>query len=180
MAETFQLPINCGANEFVHVLKELKENQKGANAKVYFSSYPKWDSQTTEQQNKTTSFFLKLDDFVKAAVLSKATELTAANKANETERTTAWNKHDYTRMMHLRVEPACSAKWDIVMHPIKQRRVLDSRNSTMAPSLDGGSLADAADAWGSLAETMNDYENFRPQNELIQYHTVGDSHRIGE
>jgi len=52
---------------------------------------------------------------------------------------------------------------------VMSRRELDARKSE-APSLTGKStLAETTDAWKSLATIFMDYENFTPQNRLIQY-----------
>jgi len=49
------------------------------------------------------------------------------------------------------------------------RRDLDARKIE-APSLTGKStIAETTDAWKSLASIYMEYENFTPQNRLIQY-----------
>ena len=52
-----------------------------------------------------------------------------------------------------------------------KRDELDSRNSIDIPTISGtGSAADAFDPYNVLAERFMDYDSFRPQNGLIQYH----------
>jgi hypothetical protein len=52
----------------------------------------------------------------------------------------------------------------------KTRRELDCRNSVSAPSFTVFSMAEEDDGYGMLATIFNDYDEFRPQNLLIQYH----------
>ena len=178
MAEVRFFPEDVGCQEIIDVLKNLKETDWGENTKAFFPSYLSYDKQTKIQQSKTTVYFLNLENHIQVGVIASAKLLSDRNKTAQSERIVGWSKHDYARMLHLRVDPAVASAWDSVMHP-QIRRILDSRHSTSSPSVDGGSLADESNPWDTIAERFMDYEDTGYQNALIQYHTpIGSDYPI--
>jgi len=67
--------------------------------------------------------------------------------------------------MHLFKEPAAQRHWTNVNGVLKRAK-LDARKSN-------GELSEAANPFDCLAEIFNVYDNFRPQNAMVQYVSNG-------
>ena len=70
-------------------------------------------------------------------------------------------KDDIIRLMHLFKEPVAQRHWSN-LYGVLKRAELDARKSH-------GEHSEIANPLDCLAELFNDYENFRPQNAMVQY-----------
>ena len=73
-------------------------------------------------------------------------------------------KDDIVRLLHLFKEPMAQRHWTD-LYSVLSRPDLDARKS-------GGEYAVAANPLASLAEIFNNYEDFQPQNVMVEYVTA--------
>jgi hypothetical protein len=110
----------------VKLLQKL-DPEETISKKPFFKSYPaKWESLTTDQRNKTQSFWnLNLTDQVRARLLTSARDSLASDAIEENARQAQSNKHDLSRLLHIRKDPSCVADWTAALRE-KTRVELDT------------------------------------------------------
>jgi hypothetical protein len=123
--------------------------------KLFFKSYKKWNSLTSDQRNKATAYFNMLSDGVKIAVRNQVDNLSreAGNVARQQAAVTSGN--DRARFMHAMVDPANQPALSAANTPL-DRRQLDYSDGRQAP-------------WDTFADNFNNYDQFIYQNATIQH-----------
>ena len=108
-----------------------------------------------------TIIFILLLLFILADILeqSRADARDIADNAAVTNGQTT--KDDIARLIHLFKEPMAQRHWTD-LYSVLSRAELDARKS-------GGEYAVAANPLASLAEIYNDYDQFLPQNLMVEY-----------
>jgi hypothetical protein len=102
-------------------------------------------------------------------VLADATTESAAESRQEAAVTAQTSKDDIVRLLHLFKEPRAQRHWTN-LYSILSRPELDARKSSREYS-------ESANPLEFLAEIYNDYDNFLPQNLMVQYVSVSRNSR---
>lgn len=161
---------NCNPDSTITLMKATKPEDYGGNTKPFYSSYPLYSAMTIDQKSKTLKYFAKFTAEKKAAIIIVCQHVSLKAATAIKSRSESVHKDDLARLLQLRKDPNCQMPWTNAEKSLK-RDELDSRNSTDIPTISGtGSAADAFDPYNVLAERFMDYNSFRPQNGLIQYH----------
>ena len=161
---------NCNPDSMIALLKATKPEDYGGNKKPFYISYPVYSAMSIDQKTKTLKYFSKFTAEKKAAIIIVCQHVSRNVAAVAKSRSEAVHKDDLARLLELRKDPNCQMPWTNAEKSLK-RDELDSRNSIDIPTISGtGSAADAFDPYNVLAERFMDYDSFRPQNGLIQYH----------
>ena len=114
-----------------------------------------------------------LSDPGRAALLKKGQDQTGKAIAEKTKEP-AVHKNDLVRLIHLFKDPDSAMLWTNAFGTWS-RRQLDARHSD-TPNADGsGTLADETNPWPALAARFNDYDDFIPQNVMVQYKSSSSS-----
>lgn len=98
-------------------------------------------------------------------VVSEAQQDTVAASQSASTRNTQTSKDDIVRLIHLFKEPSAQRHWTN-LHGIMKRAELDARKSAPA-------YAEGANPLSHLAEIFNNYDEFTPQNLMVQYSSIG-------
>jgi hypothetical protein len=143
------------------IMKELLNlkntpNRPTKNDKEFWSSYitTKWAKFEVNQKARVVVFWE--ENITKAAreyILEEVRKLIGKEINVEKERC-YYTKHDFARIIHLRVDPAAAADWTAALRE-KSRLELDARHD-----------ADA-DPWNRLVEKFNNYEQYNYANNSI-------------
>ncbi|KAJ1413442.1 hypothetical protein B484DRAFT_170388 [Ochromonadaceae sp. CCMP2298] len=127
------------------------------------------------QKTATISFFGKLPQD-KTQVLLTVVREDSTREINAVADTGAaaskeppTTKDDMVRLLSLRTDCCAQMHWANAAEGHGSRGVTDARNSSAAPDGMGGSMAEPADPYGSLADIFNNYVEFTPENQLIVY-----------
>lgn len=135
--------------------------QKLVSKKGFFKSYGNsWEKLTTDQKNKTKSFWVKEVTAVdKAAIVNMATSTARQEAEASTARSANINKHDRARIIHMRADSRLYTKFTSAFASMS-RLQLDARKSDRPED---------QDAWADLAEAFNDYEEYNYKNACVEY-----------
>jgi hypothetical protein len=95
----------------------------------------------------------------------EAQQETVAETQSSSARNTQTSKDDIVRLIHLFKEPSVQRHWTN-LHGIMKRADLDARKAPAA-------YAEGANPLSYLAEMFNDYEEFTPQNLMVEYSSPG-------
>jgi hypothetical protein len=172
---------NCSPDVMMSLFREFNEKSVNvlgdANSKrKFYSTYGSWNSLNEHQQSNVVAWFYKLPLSTQTAAINTGQKRSAEAALQNTDTTDESGgkqaqvmKDDLARLIELFIYPAAQIHITNALGTLN-RRSLDARKSTMIPDLSGqGSLADDANPWGQLASIFMDYDNFAPQNRLIQY-----------
>jgi len=160
--EVFLIPEwdGCSSTAIIRCLKAIdKEQLKSLGLREFYKSYSSWEKLTSDQRNKTVSYFRSLSEDLQEQVIADA------QQAVELPQNTQTTKDDIARLLHLFKEPLAQRHWTN-LHRILTRAELDARKAT-------GAYAEAANPLSYLAEIFNNYDEFTPQNVMVEYFSPG-------
>ncbi|KAJ1430644.1 hypothetical protein B484DRAFT_463009 [Ochromonadaceae sp. CCMP2298] len=166
---------NCTPQLVLNMLKQLAPTEMGANSKLLPNTYHFWASMSTGQVRTTLRFWDHLPNDKQMTILAAASASTSlavdavtATAAAATQDVPT-NKHDITRLLHVRMDSDTAMAWAATRQGYGDRRIMDARNSSSAPDGLGGGLHEPGDPWYRIAERYMDYVGFQPQSDLIRY-----------
>jgi hypothetical protein len=135
--------------------------QRFLSKKGFYKSYgSSWDKLSTDQKNKTKSFWFKeITPVDKAALVNIANTATRQEAEAAASRNLNVNKHDRARLIHMRADASLFSTFTKAFAPMT-RPELDARKSDRPEDQDG---------WAELAEAFNDYETYRYVNACIEH-----------
>lgn len=119
------------------------------NGKTFWSTYDKsWDKLTSLQKNKTLQFYNKnlINDAARHHLREMARAIIVESVTEQRSRQEITSKHDKTRLLHLRKDPAAAVMWTRALRPLTRLELDDTEGDA------------SMDAWNELAVMFNDYE----------------------
>jgi len=173
------------------ILKRLKSIPKpdleAIGKREFYKSYNSWAKMTMDQRNKSLAYFRSLPEDMQGMhffpytcvsiivfmslifFFTSSTEQIIEESVNESMqltqmtamRNTQTTKDDIVRLIHLFKEPAAQKHW-CNLRRVMSRAELDSRKASTVYN-------EASNPLTYLAEIFNDYEDFCPQNVMVQY-----------
>jgi len=180
----------CNPNFIMKRMKAIPRLElQSWGKREFYKSYSSWEKMTPDQRNKALSYFRGLPEevqgisatscfpiitcywrlyFNKCFVLFFSEQLVeeAISDALEaaqttTVRNTQTTKDDIVRLIHLFKEPSAQKHW-CNLRRVMSRAELDARKASAVYN-------EACNPLTYLAEIYNDYDDFRPQNLMVQY-----------
>jgi hypothetical protein len=159
-------------------------------------SYSNWEKRNQDQKNKTLAYFQKLPQQLQGiflcsvfssycfqcqlmlfsislflgAVLNRARHQTTSSVHKDAIISNQTNKDGISHLIHLFKEPGAQVHWTNLNNILNQEQ-LDARRRA-------GPQSEAANLLAALAEMLNDYSNFTPQNLMVQYTSSGSGHPV--
>jgi hypothetical protein len=104
------------------------------------------------------------------AVLNRARHQTTSSVHKDAIISNQTNKDGISHLIHLFKEPGAQVHWTNLNNILNQEQ-LDARRRA-------GPQSEAANLLAALAEMLNDYSNFTPQNLMVQYTSSGSGHPV--
>ncbi len=129
--------------------------------KDFYKSYPSWSKMTADQRNRAIAWFRQLPDEMQDDAVTAAIEAQEKQVQEDNASKVITTKDDVARLLHLFKEPAAQRHWTN-LYAVLSRVELDARKAAEEYSEDANPLE-------HLAGMFNNYDEFCPQNVMVQY-----------